>query len=88
MSPIDMLINLGLFLAVQALVYLILTNSSNVFSKNKNLRSFSFKRTRSSSVRNLLSLISDMPSVSTPRDQGLRSPITPRVEDQLEAFNN
>ncbi|KNA04789.1 hypothetical protein SOVF_196440 [Spinacia oleracea] len=80
MSPVDILINLGLFLAVQGLVYLILTNSSNIFSKNKSLRSFSFKRARSSSVRHLLSLISDVPSVSTPR--GLRSPVTPRDEDQ------
>ncbi|KAL2941819.1 Phosphoheptose isomerase [Bienertia sinuspersici] len=83
MSPIDILINLVLFLVVQGLVYLILTNSSNIFSKNKNLKSFSFKRARSSSVRNLLSLISDVPSVSTPRVVGVPSPTaTVKDEDQ------
>ncbi|KMT14055.1 hypothetical protein BVRB_4g078830 [Beta vulgaris subsp. vulgaris] len=82
MSYVNMLIHLGWFLVVQALVYLILTNSSNIFSKSKSLKSLSFKRARSSSVRHLLSLISDMPSGTTPR--GLSSPVTPKYEDQNE----
>ncbi|KMT14059.1 hypothetical protein BVRB_4g078870 [Beta vulgaris subsp. vulgaris] len=80
MCLVDKLINLGWFLIVQALVYLILTSSSNIFSKNKNLKSFSFKGAQSSNVRHLLSLISDVPSGSTPR--GLPSLITPKDEDQ------
>ncbi|KMT14054.1 hypothetical protein BVRB_4g078820 [Beta vulgaris subsp. vulgaris] len=81
MSSIDILIHLGWFLLVQALVYLILTKSSNIFSKNKSLKSFSFKRVQSSNVRHFLSLMSDMPSASTPR--GVSSPVTPMDDEDI-----
>ncbi|KAK6925722.1 hypothetical protein RJ641_007441 [Dillenia turbinata] len=44
----------------QALVYLILSNSSEIFSKNK-MRSLSFKPARSTSIRRMLASISDVP---------------------------
>ncbi|KAF6165512.1 hypothetical protein GIB67_015835 [Kingdonia uniflora] len=61
----DMFVKVGMFLAVQALVYFILSNSSNVFS-NK-MRSLSFKASHSSSFRRVVSDISsggeDSPSI-------------------------
>ncbi|KAJ8479260.1 hypothetical protein OPV22_022987 [Ensete ventricosum] len=57
----DVLMKVVVFAVVQALVYLILTKSSNVFSANQKLRSLSFRPARSVSVRRLLALLSDMP---------------------------
>ncbi|KAB1993109.1 hypothetical protein ERO13_D13G005100v2 [Gossypium hirsutum] len=56
----DSLMKVFMFLIVQALVYLILSKSSNVFSNDK-MRSFSFKRARSMSVRRILAAVSDLP---------------------------
>ncbi|KAE9584933.1 hypothetical protein Lal_00024201 [Lupinus albus] len=61
----DMLIKVAMFILVQALVYLILYNSSNIFSKNIK-RSNSFKPARSLSIRRMLSFISDFPSEGEP----------------------
>ncbi|GJT21271.1 reverse transcriptase domain-containing protein [Tanacetum coccineum] len=47
---------------VQGLVYLILSNSSNVFSKSKMTKSFSFKPARSVSIRRMFAAIAEMPS--------------------------
>ncbi|KAM0832026.1 hypothetical protein ACQ4PT_034769 [Festuca glaucescens] len=49
------------FILVQGLVYLILTNSSDVFSKDKILRSLSFRTMRSMRVRRILTPLSDIP---------------------------
>ena len=57
----DVLAKVAVFLLVQGLVYLILTNSSDVFSKNKRLRSLSFRPMRSMSVRRVLAPLSDIP---------------------------
>ncbi|KAM3224773.1 hypothetical protein ACQJBY_057873 [Aegilops geniculata] len=57
----DVLAKVAVFLLVQGLVYLILTNSSDVFSKNKRLRSLSFRPMRSMSVRRVLAPLSDVP---------------------------
>ncbi|KVI00241.1 uncharacterized protein LOC112519247 [Cynara cardunculus var. scolymus] len=57
----DLLIKGAIFVIVQALVYLILSNSSDVFSKSKMMRSFSFKPARSVSIRRMFAAISDMP---------------------------
>lgn len=51
-----------LFVIVQALIYLILSNSSDVFSKTKMVRSFSFKPARSVSIRRMFAAIADMPA--------------------------
>ncbi|KAI8545692.1 hypothetical protein RHMOL_Rhmol07G0059100 [Rhododendron molle] len=46
----DLLFKVVLFVLVQALVYLILSKSSDIFSKNR-VRSASFKPARSVSIR-------------------------------------
>ncbi|KAL9248414.1 hypothetical protein vseg_021739 [Gypsophila vaccaria] len=66
MSMLEIMIHLALFLIVQALVYFILTNSSNVFSTDTKLKSFSFKLPRSTSIRRIVSLASDLPSQPSP----------------------
>ncbi|PSR90238.1 Protein Gawky like [Actinidia chinensis var. chinensis] len=60
-SLADMLTKVAMFALVQALVYLILSNSSDIFSSKSNLRSLSFKPPRSVSIRSLLAAISDLP---------------------------
>ncbi|XVE86120.1 hypothetical protein DITRI_Ditri18aG0010800 [Diplodiscus trichospermus] len=60
MSLEDSLTKVLMFLIVQALVYLILSKSSNIFSNNK-MRSLSFKPARSLSIRRFLDSISDLP---------------------------
>ncbi|XP_074321379.1 uncharacterized protein LOC141657885 [Silene latifolia] len=75
-SLANVLVHLGMFLLVQALVYIILSKSSNVFSKDKNLKSFSFRRARSTSVRRILALLSDQPSEPSPK--GLSSELSPK----------
>ncbi|KAI4982195.1 hypothetical protein ZWY2020_022687 [Hordeum vulgare] len=57
----DVLAKVVVFLLVQGLVYLILSNSSDVFSKDKGLRSLSFRPMRSMSVRRVLAPLSDVP---------------------------
>lgn len=61
MSLEDMLVKVGMFVLVQALVYLILSNSSDIFSSDSKLRSLSFKPARSVSIRRMLAAISDVP---------------------------
>ncbi|KAI3995558.1 hypothetical protein MKX01_023303 [Papaver californicum] len=56
----ETLVKIGMFLLVQALVYLILSNSSNIFSES-NMRSLSFKTVRSASIRRIMAVISDLP---------------------------
>lgn len=68
-----MLAKVAVFLLVQGLVYLILTNSSDVFSKSKRLRSLSFRPMRSMSVRRVLAPLSDVP-VGTDDDSPSPSP--------------
>lgn len=57
----DILTKVGVFLLVQALVYLILTKSSNIFSENPPMRSLSFRPMRSASIRRMLAYLSDVP---------------------------
>ncbi|XP_062217583.1 uncharacterized protein LOC133917736 [Phragmites australis] len=57
----DALVKVAVFVLVQGLVYLILRNSSNVFSKDSRLRSLSFRQMRSMSVRRVLAPLSDVP---------------------------
>ncbi|KAL6912035.1 hypothetical protein ACP4OV_000840 [Aristida adscensionis] len=57
----DALVKVAMFVLVQGLVYLILRNSSNVFSKDSSLRSLSFRPMRSMSVRRVLAPLSDVP---------------------------
>ncbi|KAF5736392.1 hypothetical protein HS088_TW14G00534 [Tripterygium wilfordii] len=77
----DMLVKVGLFVFVQALVYLILSKSSNVFSTTKrnsgNMKSTSsFRTARSVSIRRILAALSDMPAGEpSPSYKDLRSPV-------------
>ena len=81
----DMALKVAVFLIVQALVYVILSTSSDIFSKNK-MRSFSFKPARSSSINRIIAAISDLPMGS---DQLSPSPKTTRAQDQfLHAIND
>ena len=57
----DLAVKLAVFVLVQALVYLILSKSSNVFSTDSKMRSLSFRPARSVSIRRMLALISDLP---------------------------
>jgi hypothetical protein len=61
----DMLVKVAMFFLVQALVYLILSNSSNIFSKDIK-RSNSFKPARSVSIRRMLAYLSDFPPEGEP----------------------
>lgn len=78
MSLADALIKVAMFVLVQVLVYLILSNSSDIFSENKKkkmMKSSSFKTARSVSIRRMLAAISDLPSeaeVSSPSLRGSR----------------
>lgn len=56
-----MLATAAVFVLVQILVYLILSKSSQVFSKNTN-RSLSFRRVQSLSICRIIEALSDFPS--------------------------
>ncbi|CAL8113362.1 unnamed protein product [Prunus armeniaca] len=60
-SVADVLVKVALFILVQGLVYLILSNSSNIFSKTTR-RSHSFKPARSVSIRRMLAVLADLPA--------------------------
>lgn len=65
----DALAKVAVFALVQALVYLILRKSSDVFSTARTTRSLSFRPMRSMSVRRVLAAFSDVP-VGIPEDGG------------------
>ncbi|CAI9781655.1 unnamed protein product [Fraxinus pennsylvanica] len=57
-----MFLKIALFILVQGLVYVILTQSSTIFSKAP--RSYSFKQARSISIRRLAAALADIPAGS------------------------
>jgi hypothetical protein len=59
----EMLHKVGIFVLVQALVFLILSNSSNLFSSTK---SFSFRQLSSFRMRRMEAFLSDMPPGGEP----------------------
>ncbi|KAJ0988452.1 hypothetical protein J5N97_006808 [Dioscorea zingiberensis] len=63
----DVLMKIAVFVLVQALVYLILSKSSNIFSTTKSMRSLSFRPARSVSIRRMLAVLSDVPQENSPR---------------------
>ncbi|KAL5833994.1 hypothetical protein ACOSQ3_017668 [Xanthoceras sorbifolium] len=72
----DALMKIAIFVLVQVLVYLILSNSSDIFSKNRMMRSLSFKPARSVSIHRILAAISDIPpggEAASPLSTGSRS---------------
>ncbi|XP_062227543.1 uncharacterized protein LOC133925809 [Phragmites australis] len=77
----DALAKVAVFALVQALVYLILRKSSDVFSSGRTAsRSRSFRAMRSMSVRRVLAAFSDVP-VGVPEDGG--APLTSTVDPGL-----
>lgn len=61
----DHLVKASLFILVQAMVYLILAISSNVFSKTK-MRSSSFQSIPSPSLRRMVAFLADLPAGGEP----------------------
>ncbi|KFK42893.1 hypothetical protein AALP_AA1G052400 [Arabis alpina] len=77
-----MLMKVSMFALVQALVYLILTKSSSVFSKSKSMkRAYSFRSARSISISRILAVIQDMPSGGemSPSSMGFSSLVSPSL---------
>lgn len=73
----DALVKVAVFAVVQALVYLILRKSSDVFTTagKTTTRSFSFRPMRSMSVRRVLAAFSDVPvGVPEPDDAAGAAP--------------
>ncbi|KAG6512411.1 uncharacterized protein LOC121976673 [Zingiber officinale] len=81
-SDSDVLTKVALFALVQALVYLILSKSSTIFSDDRVRRSLSFRPARSVSVRRWLALLSDMPA------GGEISPLAPRPPRREESLSS
>ncbi|KAK4763603.1 hypothetical protein SAY87_013041 [Trapa incisa] len=57
----DVLVKMATFALVQALVYLILSRSSDVFSSDMTKKSLSFRIPRSVSISRIMAMVSDMP---------------------------
>ncbi|PAN12688.1 hypothetical protein PAHAL_2G284300 [Panicum hallii] len=68
------LVKVGVFVLVQALVYLILSQSSSVFSRTKSL---GLRPARSASARRMLALLADLPLAGEP------SPVAPARSSSL-----
>ncbi|CAN6167144.1 unnamed protein product [Urochloa humidicola] len=60
------LVKVGVFVLVQALVYLILSQSSTVFSRTKSLGALRPARSGSLSARRMIALLSDLPAAGEP----------------------
>uniref|UniRef100_A0A0D9XEA3 Uncharacterized protein n=1 Tax=Leersia perrieri TaxID=77586 RepID=A0A0D9XEA3_9ORYZ len=75
LSSHEALVKVGVFVLVQALVYLILAQSSAVFSRTKS--QIGLRPARSISVRRMLAALSDMPAGGEPSPvaAGRRSPV-------------
>ncbi|XP_010257497.1 PREDICTED: uncharacterized protein LOC104597575 [Nelumbo nucifera] len=78
----DMLLKVAIFLLVQALVYFILSNSSNIFSNN--VRRSSLRTVRSVSIRRILAALSDLPGEPSPLGSMASSP-SPKSQQTHEA---
>ncbi|KAK4790611.1 hypothetical protein SAY86_017915 [Trapa natans] len=75
----SMLNKVAVFLVVQALVYLILVSSSDIFSRTRpSCRSDSFKPASSSSIMQMLAAVSD---VSLPVSEPYPASWSPFAED-------
>ncbi|KAL6565762.1 hypothetical protein OROHE_004817 [Orobanche hederae] len=61
-GEISMFLKVAIFILVQGLVYLILSQSSNVFSKAR--RSHSFRTARTLSIRRWAAVIADIPAAA------------------------
>ncbi|GMN64143.1 hypothetical protein TIFTF001_033211 [Ficus carica] len=73
----DVLMKVGIFVVVQALVYLILSKSSSIFSNSDLKRSHSFRPARSLSIRRIMAALADLPAGSELSPSVPRGPSTP-----------
>ncbi|XP_008797977.1 uncharacterized protein LOC103713005 [Phoenix dactylifera] len=80
-QPSDLLLKVAMFVLIQALVYLILSKSSNIFSTTK-MRSLSFRTVRSVSIRRMLAALSDLPPGGEPSPSSSLSPASNRSSDR------
>ncbi|CAN6214649.1 unnamed protein product [Urochloa humidicola] len=83
----DALAKVAVFALVQALVYLILRKSSDVFAPGKTARSLSFRPMRSMSVRRVLAAFSDVP-VGVPEDDPAGAPSPSPLDPGAERATN
>ncbi|KAJ9174400.1 hypothetical protein P3X46_013047 [Hevea brasiliensis] len=77
----DMLLKVAMFAIVQALVYIILSKSSNIFSKTMD-RASSFRTARSVSIRRILSALEDLPGELSPSPKN--SPPSSTIEKSTD----
>ncbi|PON32188.1 hypothetical protein PanWU01x14_363490 [Parasponia andersonii] len=61
-SGSEMAMKVAIFVLVQALVYLILSKSSTIFSSSDLKRSHSFRPARSVSIRRFMAALADIPA--------------------------
>lgn len=66
----EVLKKVAIFVLVQALVYLILSKSSSLFSRNNDRKSHSFTQVRSLSINRILATLGDMPAELSPVSRG------------------
>ncbi|PON81149.1 hypothetical protein TorRG33x02_230330 [Trema orientale] len=78
-SGSEMAMKVAIFVLVQALVYLILSKSSTIFSSSDLKRSHSFRPARSVSIRRFMAALADIPS------GGELSPSVPRGSPKTTA---
>ncbi|VVA90094.1 unnamed protein product [Arabis nemorensis] len=79
---LGMLMKVSIFALVQALVYLILTKSSSLFSESKTMsRAYSFRSARSISISRILAVLQDMPAGGemSPSSMGFSSLVSPSL---------
>ncbi|EOA37239.1 hypothetical protein CARUB_v10010762mg [Capsella rubella] len=82
-----MLMNVSIFALVQALVYLILSKSSSVFSTSETMkRAYSFRSARSISISRILASLQDMPASGemSPSSMGSSSLVSPSSSPKLK----
>ncbi|GAV77604.1 hypothetical protein CFOL_v3_21075 [Cephalotus follicularis] len=84
----DVLMKIGMFVLVQALVYLILSKSSTIFSNGNNRRSHSFKSATPVSIRRILAALQDMPPEPSPSPRDYLQSATNIHQDNSPADND
>lgn len=84
----DVLVKVGVFVLVQALVYIILSKSSDVFSTDKTKKSLGIRPVRSVSIRRFIAALSDMPSGGEPSPSPRSAPALIHGDKHAEDCSN
>ncbi|XP_010522269.1 PREDICTED: uncharacterized protein LOC104800946 [Tarenaya hassleriana] len=82
-----MLLKAMAFALVQALVYLILSKSSSLFSEKKTKRPYSFRPARSVSIRRILAALQDMPPGGEASPSSKGSLASPSSQDESSTMS-